>query len=231
MPVTMSVTVMMFGILSGGCSTTKVLTEAALAGCGTSTVYLSAWWRDVPDKSNINTDPMGGYQFAYWIDEGGNVCHGTPRQNGQVGPAAMKAYRPQAHEWATRHAAISPEQLKAAQEIPVGYDAYAGSGWHFVQFDNTIWRDLAQGLVTQLNSYGVVSIPTVIEMGSKACVAPVANRVLNRILLPGNSPTAAQDPNRCQTRALPTGTAMSDEDLKKYDVFGLPHGTDIVDVP
>src|SRR4051794_23081064 len=71
-----------FCLLEKGCQTIPVLAEAALYGCGTGNVYLSGWWSNTPDKSAIAYDPIGGYIFAYWVDDSGNVCHGTPGVNG-----------------------------------------------------------------------------------------------------------------------------------------------------
>lgn len=53
------IVLLIFCLFTSGRQTISVLTEAALSGCGTSTVYLSGWWASVPDKSVISYDPMG----------------------------------------------------------------------------------------------------------------------------------------------------------------------------
>jgi hypothetical protein len=217
-------------LLLGGCTTTAVLTNAALTSCGTSTVFLSAWYANVSDKSKIQADPMGGYQFAYWVDDAGNACHGDPGRNGQLGPAVINAYKLTASDLAKNQTSITEEQLKAFQEIQVPWDKYSGAGLHFVQFYNKFARFRADGKV--FDSDTTISIPAVIEIGSKACVAPVALGVASRGLpLPALSPAATtQDPVRCRVRAMPSSATLSEDDRKKYDVFTLPHGLEFFDV-
>jgi hypothetical protein len=222
---------MVLCLFASGCTTTAVLKDAALYSCGTSTIYLSGWWTNAPDRSTIEIDPMGGYQFAYWVDDAGNACHGDPGVNGQTGPAVINAYKPKAVESATNQSSITEEQLKAFQEIPVSFDNYAGSGLHFVQFNNTFWRSRSDGKTFKVNSKGLISIPAVTEIGSKACIAPVAFHSVQTMFLPSQNNAASQDPNRCRVRAMPSRAAMSEEERKKYDVLGLTHGTEIFDVP
>lgn len=218
-------------LFASGCTTTAVIIDAALYSCGTSTIYLSGWWTNVPDKSLIQADPIGGYQFAYWVDDVGNACHGDPGRNGQVGPAVINAYKPKADELATNQSSITEEQLKAFQEIPVSFDNYTGSGLHFVHFYNTFWRSRSDGKTFGVRTDGVISIPTITEIGSKACIAPVAFHSIQTLFLPSQAPATSQDPNRCRVRAMPSDATMSEEDRKKYDVFNLMHGTEIFNVP
>lgn len=218
-------------LFASGCATTEVLKDAALYSCGTNTVYLSGWWTNVPDKSKVEIDPMGGYQFVYWVDDAGNACHGDPGRNGQAGPAVITAYKPKAYELAANQSSITEEQLKTFQEITVSFDNYSGSGLHFVQFNNTFWRSRSDGNTFKANSNGVISIPTVTEIGSKACIAPVSFHAIHTMFLPSQGTATLQDPDRCRVRAMPSGAAMSEEDRKKYDVFDLTHGTEIFDVP
>ncbi len=217
-----------------GCKTAEVLKDSALYSCGTSTVYLSGWWSNMQDKPSIEVDPLGGSRFVYWVDDAGNVCHGNPGSNGQPGPAVITTYKPQAYASAVNGSVITAEQLKAFQEIPASFDNYAGSGLHFVQFYNTLWRQRADGKTYQLRSPGMSSIPNVIEVGSKSCVAPVAFRsaMMAFLPLPFPPPAATQSPDKCQVRALPAaGAAMSEEDRKNYDVINLPHGNEVYEVP
>jgi len=218
-------------LLAVGCRTTRVLTEAALVGCGTSTIYLGGWWASRPAGSTIDMDPMGGFLLAYWIDEAGNACHGTPGQTGQLGPAAVKASLAQARSLATGRSPVPESQLKSLQEIPTSFASYAGSGLHFVQFDNTIWRERASGNAFEARSDGVFAVPVVTDIGSRACVAPVAFRTWQGMFLPGFSPSTGQDPTHCLRRTRPTGAPMTDEELKRFDVLTLPHGTEVSDVP
>lgn len=218
-------------LFASGCATTAVLKDAALYSCGTNTVYLSGWRANTPDQSSIEIDPMGGYQFAYWVDDAGNACHGDPGRNGQAGPAVITAYKPKADELAANQSSITEEQLKAFQEITVSFDNYSGSGLHFVQFNNTVWRSRSDGKTFKGNSNGVISIPTVTEIGSKSCIAPVEFHAIQTIFLSSRGPATSQDPDRCRVRAMPSGAAMSEEDRKKYDVFDLTHGTEIFKVP
>ncbi len=223
---------LVLGLFSGGCETMAVLKDSALYSCGTSTVYLSGWWSNVQDKPSIEVDPMGGYQFVYWIDDSGNVCHGNPGSNGQPGPAVINTYKPQAYALAGNATSITAEQLKAFQEIPVPYDNYAGAGMHFVQFYNTLWRKRADGKTYQLRSDGMSSIPNVIELGNKACVAPVAFQTEMMAFIPLLlSPASAQSPDKCKVRAMPVTVTMSEDDRKKYDVANLPHGKEVYQVP
>ncbi len=214
-----------------GCSTTLVLKDAVLAACGTSTVFLSSWWARVPASPPVQNDPMGGYQFAYWVDDAGNACHGDPGRNGQVGPAVVVAQVPAARNAATAQAAITPQQLAAFQEIPVAFANYAASGPHFVQFNNTLWRGRADGKTFSTRSNGVMSIPAVTVIGSNACYGPVAFKVVQTLFLPTPLPATGQDPARCRVRAMPSGASMTQAELERVDVLGLPHGTEIVEIP
>jgi len=223
---------LLFCLIASGCTTTEVLKDAALYSCGTNTVYLSGWWTNAPDV--IERDPIGGYQLVYWVDDAGNACHGDPGRNGQVGPASMNAFKPKAYELADNSSSITEEQLKAFQEIPVSLDNYSGSGLHFVQFLSTIWRNRSDGSTYRVRPLdAAVSIPTITEIGSKACIAPVAFRFPMTAFLPSPDPVTSQDsqdPNRCKVRAIPSDGTMSEEDRKQYDVFNLTHGTEPFEV-
>lgn len=227
------IVLLVFCLFTSGCQTISVLTEATLYSCGTSTVYLSGWSASVPDKSAISYDPMGGYQFAYWVDDTGNVCHGTPGRNGKVGPAVIDAFKPLAIKSADNQSSVTEEQLKTFQEIPVSFDNYSGSGLHFVQFYNRFLRLRNDGKAYKTDE--TFSIPTVMEIGTKSCVTPVAFRVGPRLPLPQHSAVAtaqdSQDPTRCEVRVIPTNTSMSEEDRKKYHVLDLMHGSDTFQVP
>ncbi|MBI5449814.1 MAG: hypothetical protein HY940_00500 [Gammaproteobacteria bacterium] len=216
-----------------GCATTAVLKDAALAACGSDTVYLSGWWAKAADQQSIQVDPMGGYQFAYWIDEAGNACHGEPGRNGQLGPAVVNAFRQQAYDLASNREVITEQQLKSFQQIPVSYANYSGSGLHFAQFNNTLLRLRSDSTSFKSTTTGVMSIPEVTEIGSKACVAPAAFHVMQTMFVPTMPaiPAGAQDPDHCKLRALPTTAAMSEDQRKQYDAAMLPHGTEIFNVP
>ena len=218
-------------LLVSGCATTAVLKDAAFDACGTGNVYLNGWWAHDTAGSSIEVDPTGGYQFAYWIDDAGNVCHGDPGKSGQVGPAVITAYKQKADESVINQTATTGEQLKTFQEIPVSFEHYSGSGPHFVQFYNTLWRSRTDGKIFKTNSDGEMSVPVVLEIGSKACVAPMVFHVVHTAFLPPGVPATSQDPDRCKVRTMPSGTVLSEEDRKRFDVLNLPHGTDIFNVP
>lgn len=218
-------------LFAGGCETTAVLKNAAFYSCRTGNVYLSGWWNNVQDQPSIAVDPIGGYQFAYWVDDGGNVCHGDPGRNGQPGPAVITAFKPQAYNAAIYRSSITAEQLKSFQEIPVSFDNYSGSGLHFVQFYNTLWRARGNGETYKLRMDGMNSIPNVIEVGSKACVTPVAYQTAMMAYLSSPvSSVSSQDPNKCKARAMPFAVTMSADERKKYDVTKLPHGSEVYQV-
>ena len=218
-----------------GCETTKVLTDAIVVGCGTGTIYLSDWHAGVPDNS-VQYDPMGGYQFAYWIDDANNVCHGNPDINGQPGIAVIKAFKPQANELARNQSFVTLEQLKTFQEIPVPLDNYAGSGLHFVQFFNDLARGRNDGKAMRFPGLnGTVSIPNVIDVGKKSCIFPLVSRVIDLpVPLPADPlhqpDTHSQDPEMCKVRAMPREVTMSVEDRKKYDAGNFAQGTKIFEV-
>lgn len=133
-------------------------------------------------------------------------------------------------ESANNQSSITEEQLKTFQEIPVSFDNYSGSGLHFVQFYNTLMRSRADGKT--YSSDATFSIPTVMEIGTKSCVAPVAFRLNSVLFLPSASTMeTAQDPARCKVLVMPTDTSMSEENRKKYHVLDLKHGTEIFSVP
>jgi len=224
------IVLLVFCLFTSGCQTTSVLTEAILYGCGTSTVYLSGWWANVPDKSVISYDPIGGYQFAYWVDDFGNACHGDPGRNGQVGPAVIDAFKPQAYESANKQSSITEKQLKTFQEIPASFDNYSGSGLHFVQFMNRFIRIKADGKTDRYD--GEFSIPTVMAIDSKSCVTPMHFRPNSVMFVPSSfTMTTEQDPARCKVRVLPSDTSMNEENRKKYHVLDLKHGAEIFSVP
>ena len=218
------------GCLVCGCRTAAVLTDAALYSCGTSTVYLNGWWASIQDQSGLEFDPIGGYQFTYWVDEGGNACHGDPGRNGQVGPAVIKAFKVSAYQAATSGSATTAEQLKSFQEIPIAFQNYSASGMHFVQFLNKFKRARADGKADKYDD--TFSVPTILDVGSKACVAPVAFRVNSLAVLPGSpNPASGQDPTHCRVRAFPIDSTMTEGNRKKYHVLDLPHGKEIFEVP
>jgi hypothetical protein len=208
-----------------------VLTEAALYSCGTSTVYLNGWWSIVSDQSKIDFDPIGGYQFAYWVDAAGNACHGDPGRNGQIGPAVLKAFKTPVYQAATNGSITTVRQMKGFQEIPVAFDKYDGSRLHFVQYMNRFARMRADGKADRFDE--TFSVPMIVDIGSKACMAPVAFRATQLLVFDsGISYTATgQDPSRCQVRAFPVASTMSEADRKSYQVTDLPHGLDIAEIP
>ena len=187
----------------------------------------------MPDES-VQFDPMGGYQFVYWIDDANNVCHGNPGINGQPGMAVLKASNPKAYELSNNQSVVTMEQLKAFQEIHVPLDKYSGSGLHFVQFFNNLVRMRNDGKAVRFPLMnGGVSIPNVIEVGKNSCIFPVGLRAVDLPLpLPSapHSDTNAQDQSMCKVRAMPREVAMSEEDRKQYDAGNFAQGTEFVEV-
>ncbi len=223
---------LVFCLFGSGCETITVLKDSALYSCGTSTVYLSGWWSNVQDKSAISVDPIGGYQFVYWLDDAGNVCHGNPGSNGQPGPVVINAYKPQAYALAGNGSSITTAQLNAFQKIPVFLNNYAGSGLHFAQFYNTLWRTRANGKTYQIRLDGMSSIPNVIEVGNKSCIAPVAFSTEMMAFIPSLlSSSTAQSSDKCKVRAMPVALILSEKERKGYDVSNLPHGNEVYEVP
>jgi hypothetical protein len=224
--------VLMLCLSVNGCEATKVLTPAIVNACGTSTTYLSDWWARVPDNNVVQFDPMGGYQFVYWIDDANNVCHGNPGTNGQTGVAAIRAFNANADDLANHGSTVTPQQLKTFQEIPVLLDKYAGSGLHFVQIYNNLVRDRKDGKAMKFPS-GILSIPNVIEVGQKSCIFPINLRVADTLPLPPFSGDhhSTQSPDKCKVRVMPRETPMSEEDRKKYDAGNFSHGNEIFSVP
>jgi len=227
-----SIIILLLLFIFAGCCPIVVNKDAVLNSCGTNTIYLSGWWTNLADKSATEYDPVGGYQFAYWVDEAGNACHGNPGINGQVGPAVINAFKPETYELALNQSSITEEQLKSFQEISVPFDNYSGSGLHFVQFYNKYIRIRSDGKIFK-TADATISIPTVTVIGSKACIAPVAFHSIQTLFLPAviSQDPLTQDPNRCKVRAFPSDVIMSEEGRKKYDVMNLPHGTEIFEVP
>ena len=223
-------------ILVSGCDTARVITHSIMDGCGTGTVYLNSWFANVPDSS-VSYDPIGGYQFTYWVDDANNVCHGTPGINGRPGMAVIKAYKFKANELATNNASVTMEQLKDFQEIPVSYNNYVGSGLHFVQFFNKLARERSTGQAIKFPGLnGTVSIPNVIVIENMSCTAPIVMRVNgvdSASPLPNlqNIDPNAQDPDKCKVRAMPRDRTMSEQDRKLYDAANFSFGTKIYEVP
>jgi hypothetical protein len=180
---------------------------------------------------------MGGYLFAYWIDDANNVCHGNPGVNGQPGKAVIKAYNPQARDLAVNNATVTPNQLKAFQEVVVSFNTYVGNGLHFVQtYVNLIrYRDTGQAVkVSGLD--GDVSIPNVVNIGDNACLIPILLRT-NGFPSPVPLPNPAgpnqntQDPNMCKVRVMPSSLTMTEQERVSFDPDTFQHGTEIFEVP
>jgi hypothetical protein len=213
-----------------GCETAAILTNAAVVGCGTSTAYLSGWWNDAPAQSQIDHDPFGGYVFAYWIDDQGNVCSGGPGQNGQVGPTVIAAQTPAAGAAIAANSQITPAQLSAFQEIPVSYANYSASGLHFVQFYSTAFRMRSDGSIWTTKTNGTFGEAVVTDIGQHSCLAPIAFKVNQTAFLPAPPTSAMQDPLRCRVRASPSTAAMSRQELQALNVIDMPHGGEIHEI-
>ena len=221
---------LLLSMLFSSCKTTEVLATAASADCGISTVYLSDWNSRASSGSPIVQDPVGGSILVYWVDEAGNACHGVPGQNGQVGPAEIRAYTQKAYDAFSNGASVTQENLKSLQSIPFSFESYAGSGLHFAQFYNVFFRAREDGKVTRVSSQ--VSIPNVIEVGIKSCMVPVGLRWNPVLVLPSTSSEQnSQDPGRCKKRVMPTAPAMSEADRIMNEAGKLQNGNAVYEVP
>jgi len=216
---------------AAGCESAAILADAAFAGCGTSTAYLSGWYADLPAQSQIDYDPIGGYVFAYWIDDLGNVCSGDPGRNGEVGPAVIPAQTPAARAAIAANSQITPAQLSTFQEIPVPYANYSATGLHFVQFYGTAFRLRSDGSIWTTQSNGTFGATTVTDIGQGSCLKPVAFKVNQTVFIPPNPTPGAQDPVRCRVKAMPASAAMSQQELQAFHVVDLPHGLALHDHP
>lgn len=216
---------------TAGCESAAILADAAFASCGTSTAYLNGWYANLPSQSQIDMDPFGGYVFAYWIDDLGNVCSGDPGRNGQVGPAAIPAQTSAARAAVAANSPITPEQLSAFQEIPVPYANYSATGLHFVQFYNTAFRQRSDGSIWTTRNNGIFGATTVADIGQGSCLKPVAFKVNQTPFLPPNPTSGAQDPARCRVKAMPTTAAMSQQELQAFHVVDLPNGLAPHEIP
>ncbi len=216
---------------AASCESAAILADAAFASCGTSTAYLSGWYADLPAQSQIDYDPFGGYVFAYWIDDLGNVCNGDPGRNGEVGPAVIPAETPAARAAIAANSQITPAQLSAFQEIPVPYANYSSAGLHFVQFYSTAFRLRSDGSTWTTKSNGTFGAATVTDIGQRSCLKPIAFKVNQTVFLLSNPTSGAQDPVRCRVKAMPTTAAMSQHELQAFHVVDLPHGMALHDIP
>jgi hypothetical protein len=216
---------------TAGCESAAILADAAFAGCGTSTAYLSGWYANLPAQSQIDADPFGGYVFAYWIDDLGNACSGDPGRNGEVGPAVIPAQTPAARAAIAANAPITPDQLSAFQEIPVPYANYSATGLHFVQFYSTAHRLRSDGSIWTTQSDGIFGATAVTDIGQGSCLRPVAFKVNQTLFLPPNPTSGAQDPARCRIKAMPATAAMSQQELQAFHVVDLPHGLAVHNIP
>jgi len=213
-----------------GCQGAEVLRQVALAGCGTSTAYLNNWWADLPEPAQVDHDPIGGYVFAYWIDDQGNVCSGDPGRNGEVGPAVVAALTPAAGAAIAANAPVAASELSAFQQIPVSFANYSASGPHLIQFYNTTYRTRSDGAVWTSRSNGVFASPIVSDIGQQSCFAPVANKVNQTVFLPSLPTSGTQDPVRCRVKAKPSPSGMSEQELQAIHIVDLPHGGNLRDI-
>jgi hypothetical protein len=207
------------------------LGKAILANCGKQTVSLAEWWTSIPDQtiSPINADPVGGALLLFWIDEHGDVAHGTPGLTGQWGPMEVDVFNPKVVEKATTQDTISLEELKNFQEIPFNLSTDADTGFHLVQFVPFFWRDRATGKVSFMKSILYLSFPQVVQISKGICIAPV---IMPDCLFNGapsmTSLKLVQNPVGCMTRKLPVDFTLTNDQLAHYCLINLPHGLELV---
>lgn len=215
----------------------KTLIDVLLAACGDYTIFLSSWYANVEDQSQIQIDPIGGYIFLYWTDEDGNACHGEPGVTGQPGPFVIPAYHQVAQSAGIGNDIVTNDQMEDLQVIPFNITGYPAKGMHFVQFDNVLWRMRQDGHAFRDGVSHHFSIPGIVSLDYEFCLAPVyafgITECASTLMMPlPNIPLPdepAQHPSMCRNRLMPTSLSMSAEERLNYCVLRLPHGFEITE--
>jgi hypothetical protein len=206
-----------------------------------NTIALSGFWFNMEgngvsqaDRTVMESDPIGGYLFLYWIDDKGNVCHGQPGVSGQPGPVYIKAFQQQAFDLSQQNSIITTTQLVDFQKIPSRIKSYVLganiSGLHFVQYGNVIWRDRNDGSTAFFKGNVFFSVPLVISVDTTNTLFPYypdKQNICNSegLPLPSVSTTGlGQDPNMCATRVFPGVDSMKYQDSLNYCLIKLPQG-------
>jgi hypothetical protein len=203
--------------------------SAVMASCGEHTLFLQSWYliRE-PEAENI-IDPIGGYIYLYWIDEGGNVCHGEPGVSGQPGPVQLLGWTEEAYTAAKEFVVVSANQLNDLQTIPFDLGSYSAGGLHFAQFSNWYWRARESGQTFSDPGSFLHSIPEVVSLDGEFCLLPILAQnypdCMRGVGLQAPDPEdvldvlsegPSQDPAICQTRVMPNDGALPVSERVKY---------------
>ncbi len=213
----------------------KTLAEALIAGCGDYKVFLSTWYSQ-HESSEIKVDPLGGKIYMYWIDETGCACHGEPGVSGQLGPAVIDAYNPESLIAANEGRIISLEQMEELQEISFNMGDYKAKGMHFVQFNNIIWRYRESGEVLDTKDYLHFSIPSIVSLDNKFCLAPLTAAPFVNCGISSISPIpdsievyTGQHPTKCKKRMQPISLEMTNDERLNYCLLLLENGLSVTE--
>lgn len=219
-----------------GCNrdTVRVLTDAILA-TSDSTVFLSAFWSRVEERTPIAIDPIGGGIFLYWIGEEGNACHGTAGVSGQPGPYFVAdAFDAQAFTAAQNYEYVTDAQLEQFQQITLrpGEWDYEPSGLYLAQYTNVMWRNRDDGTAFMDRMNHRFSIPRVVSLDAPISFSLMPVHAYGReecdqaqlLILPNLAPATGQHPDKCLVKAVPTTVSMTVEERLDYCAVSLPHG-------
>ena len=203
--------------------------DTALTSCPESTVFLSGWWSIIDGTAEI--DAIGGQVLIYWVDEQGNACHGIPGTSGQPGPFGVMAFEPAALSASKSNLSVTAAQLDDFQQAPFSMAPYVGSGLHFVQFANLLWRMRADGMAFKSDYH--YSVPAVVSIGSGSFCMSAAQTMEQQCVssmslsIPNIFPASGQHPTKCKNRFKPTEASVTLGARLDACVLRLPHGTDI----
>src|SRR5215213_3035643 len=235
--------ILVFSLLIGGCNSSQSPEfGTGLVFPGTENVIsLGGFWFNIEGNGVSQTDritpafdPIGGYSFLYWLDEGRNVCHGQPGVSGQPGAAYVKAFQQQAYDFAIQGNTITTSQMLDFQKIPYRVDHYVAniqaSGPHFIQYGNVLARSRNDGTVFKYVDNIYFSVPLIISVDTTNTLFPyfpdkqvVCSKNLGPPLPHIDGP--GQDPNMCGSRVLPVAVSMNYQESLNYCLINLPQGT------
>jgi hypothetical protein len=227
---TLALLIMILAISTAGCgeqgASIRQVYRGLLSACGEYTVYLNIWYGISEEVDTTNFDPIGGYLYLYWIDENGQVCHGTPGEDAQLGPYQLYALTEVGDQAINDGSIIPDEQLEALQTIPFEGEEYTGTGLHFAQFASWKWRERETGYCYSVSSGFLHSIPEVVDIQGPFCIMPVKASAFPDCLgggsgalgLPsgdifGNSPSETEG---CQVRVQPSALDMTLQERVDY---------------
>jgi hypothetical protein len=235
--------ILVFSLLINGCDSSQSPefgTGLVFPG-SENVISLGGFWFNIEGNGVSQTDritpafdPIGGYLFLYWLDEGRNVCHGQPGVSGQPGAAYVKAFQQQAYNLAIQGNTITTSQMLDFQKIPYRVDHYVAntqaSGLHFIQYGNVIARSRNDGIGFKYVDNIYFSVPLIISVDTTNTLFPyfpdkqvVCSKNLGPPLPHIDGP--GQDPNMCGSRVLPVAVSMNYQESLNYCLINVPQGT------